>query len=481
MNKGSNSSHISVKNTCDYLSQLKAQADEERSSTTAGYISNTATEDQFMSLTRQYHYDENANQVPNRARDSENRGTSASRISDGQYRSDVLIYDAPVSKDRVTFGTATKREDEVYHSHMIHVVSGRTSRDLYNGVNHKVEKTMIKTETKIDDSKFKDVSQGNDSLISFVQPWTSNSGGSDNIQKQAKEASRELASAARQREEYKSSHKSEFTNAYAKELQSVIAKEDVEKTSKMSTSELKAARDKVIDEKLNDAKSSNAATGKSGSSGKTSFVSSICKSVESHSEQPVKQSISESARTVELKHDSVTSRVPFTSCASKVESETIKDAVTSKYDREETTFEKVEQAPSSFSFALNDSYNSDREQVEEDRTEEDTIASCKQIESSYSNSYCDEKEDKEEDHSYESEMKRSSCSWWYHGRCLQNEDDCYNCSSYDSCPHNCSNCSSFCSEAGSNRNGDSWYGICEAYGGNPIRHDPSSHTCKAWN
>lgn len=75
----------------------------------------------------------------------------------------------------------------------------------------------------------------------------------------------------------------------------------------------------------------------------------------------------------------------------------------------------------------------------------------------------------------------NNCSWWYHQRCLQGNSSGRGCLDYTTEQHTCSTCSNFDSTPGGTRNGDSWYGICNAYGGNPIRHSPYSHTCKAWS
>ena len=77
--------------------------------------------------------------------------------------------------------------------------------------------------------------------------------------------------------------------------------------------------------------------------------------------------------------------------------------------------------------------------------------------------------------------RQDSCSWFYHNRCLKGINECFDCFHYDTSKHTCSNCSYFNSSPGQSKKGDSWYGICTAYDGNPIRHSPSSHTCKAWS
>lgn len=76
------------------------------------------------------------------------------------------------------------------------------------------------------------------------------------------------------------------------------------------------------------------------------------------------------------------------------------------------------------------------------------------------------------------------CSWWYHERCLQGEEKAsreqITCSYYTEEEHTCATCTYFDNTPGSNGKGDSWYGICEGYGGNPIRYSPDCHTCKNW-
>lgn len=500
MNKGSNSSHISVKNACDFLSQLKAQADEERSSTTAGYISKTATEDSFKSLTGNYHYDENADQVPCRARDSENRGTSASRIDGIHYRSDILIYDVPVTKESVTIGKTTKSEDEVYHSHVIHTVSGSTSKDIYNGVNYKAQKLMdkeYKDADHRDSSMFKPIEEEEDPLVAFTRPWTSNSDCSENIQKQAEEIEFDLIDAMLQREEYHATHPVEYTKDYGVALEEVLKEEKTEVVAKMSTSELKATRDKAIEVKMTADPNKKEQSSPKRETDTSNLVSYFSKSFETSCHQQSRETSAPKSTVLSVKQTSVnessvsaaktespkqdTTPVRSYTSYSLLKSESIKhdleptrDNLGSTYERTDYVSEKTENT-SSYSRSYVSSKDSSNEIQSKD---------CSATSSYSSDSLCgfsSREDEDEEDHSAEAEAKRSSCSWWYHGRCLQNEDDCYNCQAYDSCPHNCANCSSFSPESGSNRKGDSWNGICEAYGGNPIRHDPSSHTCKAWN